>query len=112
MTRKRRNGQNVPDQEEIEEIPRDEQIRLIQQSGILSMDQIASLQDEDSDDEREAEGEEEEGVRPSQLNEKPGLADEIFDTVILLIPFASLYLAMNMYVSTLLSPNAGFLPLP
>ncbi|PVG04472.1 hypothetical protein CPB86DRAFT_748068 [Serendipita vermifera] len=81
MTRKRRNGQNVPDESEIEEIPRDEQIRLIQESGIF-------------DDSLE----EEEVVEVQPNDGKPDFADEIFNTVILLIPFASLYVAMNIMV--------------
>jgi hypothetical protein len=93
MARKRKSTQAIressmreEEEEEGEEIPMEEQVRLIEQSGVL---QLRESEDADPPDEL------------AQSAEKPGLGDEVFDTTILLIPFLCLYIGMDVYVSHL-----------
>ena len=83
MARKRKNVQQPVEEiahEEEAEIPEDERIRLIQESGVLNLvDQPESKATE-------------------EVVERPSLGDEIFDCIIYLIPFSCLYLCMDMYV--------------
>lgn len=82
MARKRKPIQNIPEAfiQEVDEIPADEQIRLIEQSGVLRIPT--------QDDEK----------LPAEEEEQPSLVNEIFDCIILLIPFSCLYVGMDMYV--------------
>jgi hypothetical protein len=83
MARKRKNVQQPIEeiaQEEEEEIPEDERIRLIQESGVLNLvDQPESKPAEEA-------------------VERPSLGEEIFDCIIYLIPFSCLFLCMDMCV--------------
>ncbi len=83
MARKRKNVQQPVEEiahKEEEDIPEDERIRLIQESGVLNfVDQPESKAAEEA-------------------VERPSLGDEIFDCIIYLIPFSCLYLGMDMCV--------------
>jgi len=87
MARKRKPVQPVKDDtaDEGEEIPMEEQIRLIEQSGVLQLQESENTQQE------APEGR-------IRLTEKMSLVEEIFDCIILLIPFSCLYIGMDVYV--------------
>lgn len=91
MARQRKNAQLVAEEvshDEEEEISEDEQMRLIQESGVLNLM------------EKPAEPTEE-------ASEGLSLAEEIFDCIIYLIPFSCLYVGMDMCVSftSLINPT-------
>ena len=75
------------EEEEEEEIPMEEQVRLIEQSGVLQLEQLEGTQRSDE---------------LVQSTEKSSLGEEIFDTIILLIPFSCLYIGMDVCVSPFL----------
>jgi hypothetical protein len=90
MARKRKPTQAIRERSmheaEVEEIPMEEQVRLIEQSGLLQHEQLEGTQP--PADER------------IQSTEKSSLGEEIFDTIILLIPFSCLYIGMDVCVSS------------
>jgi hypothetical protein len=92
MARKRKPTQTIRERSiheagdgDEEEIPMEEQVRLIEQSGVLQLEQLEGTK---HPDER------------IQSTEKPSLGEEIFDTIILLIPFSCLYIGMDVCVSS------------
>jgi hypothetical protein len=82
MARKRKNAQQPVEEiaREEEEIPEDERIRLIQESGVLNF------------------VEQPESKAAEEAVERPSLGEEIFDCIIYLIPFSCLFLGMDMCV--------------
>lgn len=78
MARKRQIPQTVPAQKPLVEISEDEQWRLIQESGVLK--KISTQNPEESIDNDEA----------------LPLAEEIFNTVVLLMPFTFFLIMMDM----------------
>ena len=83
MARKRKNVQQPVEEiahEGGEEIPEDERIRLIQESGVLNLVDQPELK------------------AAEEVVERPSLGEEIFDCMIYLIPFSCLYLCMDMCV--------------
>ena len=74
-----------------QDIPEDEQWRLIEQSGILKhvpRQEVGSNTDEDKTQHQEDTEDEESICSP--------LMEEIFNSILLIIPFTSLYIMMDM----------------
>lgn len=91
MARKQKPVQNIPQAyiEEVEDIPEDEQMRLVEQSGVLRLPH------------------KDESARKAGKQEEASLANEIFDTIILLIPFSCLYIGMDIMIKQQYAQHPG-----